>query len=171
MRISAIRISRPMRSPSIAGSIPDRAFSRRKTIFDMIEEHIEQGRELGSAFPGRYAMARTSLTGQAKAALHGFGPRQSCPVFNDPMPGNFLISAEPSSPKPMRLIDYEFASNNERSYELGVLFAEMFLRRAADRAAGRAISRHAPPFDGGARRRQSRAARRSQMGVMGSGQP
>ena len=26
----------------------------------------------------------------------------------------------------MKLIDYEFASNNERSYELGVLFAEMF---------------------------------------------
>jgi thiamine kinase-like enzyme len=26
----------------------------------------------------------------------------------------------------MKLIDYEFASNNERTYELGVLFAEMF---------------------------------------------
>src|SRR5260370_12577803 len=43
------------------------------------------------------------------------------------MPGTFLSSADSiSPPKPVRLIDYEFASNNERSYELGVLFAEMF---------------------------------------------
>jgi len=41
--------------------------------------------------------------------------------------GNFLVGAElGASPKLMKLIDYEFASNNERSYELGVLFAEMF---------------------------------------------
>ena len=42
------------------------------------------------------------------------------------MPGNFLVGTDPSAPRPMRLIDYEFASNNERSYEFGVLFAEMF---------------------------------------------
>ena len=95
-----------------------------KTIFDMIDEHIAQGRELGSAFPvdmpwleHRYA--------QAKAAFLAAG-LDIVPCFNDPMPGNFLISADSSAPKPMRLIDYEFASNNERSYELGVLFAEMF---------------------------------------------
>ena len=28
--------------------------------------------------------------------------------------------------KPMKLVDYEFASNNERAYELALLTAEMF---------------------------------------------
>lgn len=41
------------------------------------------------------------------------------------MPGNFLLDVSGAG-RPMKLIDYEFASNNERSYELGVLFAEMF---------------------------------------------
>jgi thiamine kinase-like enzyme len=30
----------------------------------------------------------------------------------------------------MRLVDYEFASNNERAYELGVFLAEMFFSEA-----------------------------------------
>jgi thiamine kinase-like enzyme len=62
---------------------------------------------------------------QAKSAFLASG-LDLVPCFNDPMPGNFLISAETGAPRPMKLIDYEFASNNERSYELGVLFAEMF---------------------------------------------
>jgi thiamine kinase-like enzyme len=95
-----------------------------KTIFDMIEEHIEQGRQLGAHFPQdlpwimhRYNQAKTAFVAS------GF---DLVPCFNDPMPGNFLIDAEIGASKPMKLIDYEFASNNERSYELGVLFAEMF---------------------------------------------
>jgi len=95
-----------------------------KTMFDMIEEHVEQGRELGSDFPEDldWIMHRYE---QAKSAFVASG-LDLVPCFNDPMPGNFLISADTAAPKPMRLIDYEFASNNERSYELGVLFAEMF---------------------------------------------
>ena len=99
--------------------------SLTKTIFDMIEEHVEQGRELGSHFPHDMSWIMHRY-GQAKAAFTASG-LDLVPCFNDPMPGNFLIAAEPGAgPKPMRLIDYEFASNNERSYELGVLFAEMF---------------------------------------------
>jgi thiamine kinase-like enzyme len=99
--------------------------SLTKTIFDMIEEHVEQGRELGSHFPHDMSWIMHRY-GQAKAAFMASG-LDLVPCFNDPMPGNFLIGAESNaSPKPMRLIDYEFASNNERSYELGVLFAEMF---------------------------------------------
>jgi thiamine kinase-like enzyme len=95
-----------------------------KTIFDMIEEHVEQGKELGSHFPQDmpWLMHRYN---QAKSAFLASG-LDLVPCFNDPMPGNFLISAEPGAQRPMKLIDYEFASNNERSYELGVLFAEMF---------------------------------------------
>lgn len=101
------------------------ALGQTKTIFDMIEEHIQQGRDLGSHFPPDMPWIEHRYQ-QAKAAFMASG-LDLVPCFNDPMPGNFLISHDPvAAPKPMRLIDYEFASNNERSYELGVLFAEMF---------------------------------------------
>ena len=96
-----------------------------KTVFDMIDEHIEQGRELGAHFPPSMPWIEHRYR-QAKAAFMASG-LDLVPCFNDPMPGNFLISDDPASdPRPMKLIDYEFASNNERAYELGVLFAEMF---------------------------------------------
>lgn len=41
---------------------------------------------------------------------------------NDPMPGNILIGEG----LPMKLVDYEFASNNDRAYELAVMVTEMF---------------------------------------------
>jgi thiamine kinase-like enzyme len=103
--------------------------SLTKTIFDMIEEHVEQGRELGSDFPHDMPWIMHRY-GQAKAAFMASG-LDVVPCFNDPMPGNFLVGVDPrAATKPMRLIDYEFASNNERSYELGVLFAEMFFDEA-----------------------------------------
>ena len=75
-----------------------------KTIFDMIEEHIEQGKELGAHFPQDmpWLMHRYN---QAKAAFLASG-LDLVPCFNDPMPGNFLISAETGAPRPMKLIDY-----------------------------------------------------------------
>lgn len=91
-----------------------------KTIFDMIEEHLDQARRFGSALPEDIAWIEHRYA-QAKAALMAAG-LDLVPCFNDPMPGNFLMGAG----KPMKLIDYEFASNNERAYELGVLFGEMF---------------------------------------------
>lgn len=122
---------------SVHGGPP---LAETKTIFDMIEEHVEQGRELGAHFPPampwilhRYA--------QAKAAFFASG-LDLVPCFNDPMPGNFLLDISGTG-RPMKLIDYEFASNNERSYELGVLFAEMFYDEAttirlAEQYCGRA---------------------------------
>lgn len=98
--------------------------SLTKTIFDMIEEHFEQAHELGSHLPEDFAWLDHQYR-RAKAAMTASGiDLVSC--FNDPMPGNFLVRAG----EPMRLIDYEFASNNERAYELGVLFAEMFYDEA-----------------------------------------
>ena len=101
------------------------ALGQTKTIFDMIEEHFQQGRDFGAHFPADLPWIEHRYR-QAKAAFMASG-LDLVPCFNDPMPGNFLISNDPvAAPKPMRLIDYEFASNNERSYELGVLFCEMF---------------------------------------------
>lgn len=94
--------------------------SLTKTIFDLIDEHFEQARSLGSSLPEDFAWLRHYYE-RARAAFTASGlDLVSC--FNDPMPGNFLVSPG----RPMKLIDYEFASTNERAYELGVLFGEMF---------------------------------------------
>jgi thiamine kinase-like enzyme len=91
-----------------------------KTMFDMIDEHLAQAGELGVRLPddaelvlGEYQVAKRALlaSGLDLAACH-----------NDPMPGNFLVADD----KPMKLVDYEFASNNERAYELALLTTEMF---------------------------------------------
>jgi thiamine kinase-like enzyme len=91
-----------------------------KTMFDMIDEHLAQAGELGVRLPedaelilGEYQEAKSALlaSGLDLAACH-----------NDPMPGNFLVA----DGKPMKLVDYEFASNNERAYELALLTTEMF---------------------------------------------
>jgi thiamine kinase-like enzyme len=91
-----------------------------KTIFDMIDEHIAQATQLGGHFPADFTWLQHHYA-DAKVAFLASG-LDIVPCFNDPIPGNFLISAD----RPMMLIDYEFASNNERTYELGVFFGEMF---------------------------------------------
>jgi len=92
-----------------------------KTVFDMIDEHIGQVAELASPVPDdavwllrQYALAR--------AALEASGlDLTSC--FNDPIAMNFMLSATAET---MLLVDYEYASNNDRCYDLGVWFGEMF---------------------------------------------
>jgi thiamine kinase-like enzyme len=57
----------------------------------------------------------------ARAALMASGI-DLVPSFNDPMPGNFMIGEDGS----IMLIDYEYASMNDRCYDLGIWFGEMF---------------------------------------------
>ena len=96
------------------------ALGLTKTIFDMIDEHALQVQELGGSRPEDWPWL-SRLYGNARAAFLASG-LDLVPCFNDPMPGNFLI--KPGAP--MKLVDYEFASMNERSYELGVWLGEMF---------------------------------------------
>lgn len=91
-----------------------------KTIFEMIEEHVDQVRELGGARPDDWAWM-WGLYQEAKARFLASG-LDLVPCFNDPMPGNFLVAPG----RPMQLVDHEFASTNERAYELGVWLGEMF---------------------------------------------
>jgi thiamine kinase-like enzyme len=91
-----------------------------KTVFDMIDEHFEQARELGSHLPSDFPWLERRYE-EAKAAMLASG-LDLVPCFNDPMPGNFL--QKPGAP--MKLVDCEFTSNNERAYELGVFIGEMF---------------------------------------------
>jgi thiamine kinase-like enzyme len=46
------------------------------------------------------------------------------------MPGNFMLS---TSRDRLLLIDYEYASNNDRCYELGIWFGEMFFEESVER--------------------------------------
>ncbi|KUI40437.1 phosphotransferase [Mycobacterium sp. GA-2829] len=94
--------------------------SGTKTMFDMIDEHLAQATEIGVRLPadwelvaGEYRVVKAALTasGLDLVACH-----------NDPMPGNFLVA----DGAPMRMVDYEFASNNERAYELALLITEKF---------------------------------------------
>ena len=91
-----------------------------KTVFDMIDEHYEQVRELGGYWPKDHAWLHRQYR-QARAALEAAG-LDLVPCFNDPMPGNFLVGEDRS----IKLIDFEYASNNERLYDLAIWSGEHF---------------------------------------------
>ncbi len=95
-----------------------------KTVFDMIDEHLSQIRELSGSLPEDWPWLSRNYE-NARAAFKASG-LDLVPCFNDPMPGNFLVKPE----APMKLVDYEFASMNERSYELGVWLGEMFFQES-----------------------------------------
>lgn len=97
-----------------------------KTVFDMIEEHYRQVRELDGYWPDDHEWLYRAYL-QARAALEASG-LDLVPCFNDPMPGNFLIGED----KSIRLIDFEYASNNERLYDLAIWSGEMFFSEDTD---------------------------------------
>ena len=99
-----------------------------KTVFDMIDEHLEQVHALGGWLPADIA-ALLARTGEARGALEASG-LDLVPCFNDPMAGNFLVDAVGG----IMLIDYEYASNNDRCYDLGIWFGEMFFEEAKELA-------------------------------------
>jgi thiamine kinase-like enzyme len=97
-----------------------------KTVFDMTDEHIEQGNEVGAIRPADFPWLLHQYT-RAKDAFVASG-LDLAPCHNDPMPGNFMVRmAADGGIQDMKLIDFEFASNNERAYELGVFVGEVFV--------------------------------------------
>lgn len=97
-----------------------------KTVFDMIEEHFDQVRQLGGHWPLDHDWLLRNYR-HARAALEASG-LDLVPCFNDPMPGNFLIGDD----KSIKLIDFEYASNNERLYDLAIWSGEMFYSEETD---------------------------------------
>lgn len=91
-----------------------------KTIFDMIDEHVAQVRDLNAPRfkDTQWVMLNMQM---ARDAMYASG-LDLVPGFNDPMPGNFMIGDD----KSIMLIDYEYASMNDRCYDLGIWFGEMF---------------------------------------------
>lgn len=106
--------------------------SKTKDVFEMTDEHIEQGNELGSIRPADFDWLMKQYN-KAKQAFMASG-LDLVPCHNDPMPGNFMVQLDDDQITDMKLIDYEFASNNERAYEIGVFLGEVFLDEATSLA-------------------------------------
>jgi thiamine kinase-like enzyme len=98
-----------------------------KTVFDMIDEHDLQVQQLYGYQPPDHAWMRRQYL-EARSALEASGV-ELAPSFNDPMPGNFMIGDD----KSVMLIDFEYASNNERLYDLAIWSGEMFFSEEIDR--------------------------------------
>ncbi|WP_145012923.1 choline kinase family protein [Pseudomonas oryzihabitans] len=91
-----------------------------KTAFDMIDEHQRQVRELGGQWPDDHAWLDRQYR-RARQALEASGV-DLAPCMNDTLAGNFMLNAAAE----VRLVDFEYASNNDRHYELALWFGEMF---------------------------------------------
>jgi thiamine kinase-like enzyme len=95
-------------------------------VFDMIEEHDRQIDELGGWRPPDYPWMMRQYR-LARSALEASGIDWA-PCFNDPMASNFMVGSD----KSIMLIDYEYASMNDRCYDLGIWFGEMFYTAAVE---------------------------------------
>lgn len=101
-----------------------------KDVFAMTDEHMEQGDAVGAIRPADYPWLRQQYQ-RAKEAFMASG-LDLAPCHNDPMPGNFMVRMSADDRLlDMRLIDFEFASNNERAYEIGVFLGEIFADETA----------------------------------------
>lgn len=103
------------------------ALTLTKTIFDMIEEHVGQVEAVGGRVPPDSAFLMRRY-GQAKAALLASG-LDLVPCMNDTLAGNFMLDGQDH----VRLVDFEYASNNERAYELALWFDEMAFSAEVER--------------------------------------
>lgn len=98
--------------------------SLTKTIFDMIDEHIAQLRQLGGDFPADFDRLCQQYR-QARQALEASG-LDVVPCYNDPTPANFLMAQDGT----ITIVDFEYASNNDRCYDLAIWCGEMFFSDA-----------------------------------------
>ena len=99
--------------------------SHTKTMFDMTQEHIDQGVELNVHRPVDFDWLIKQYS-KAQDAFLASG-LDLVPCHNDPMPGNIMVSLTDNTIENMKLIDFEYASNNERAYEIGLFLQEMFV--------------------------------------------
>lgn len=99
-----------------------------KTVFDMIDEHQRQVRELGGLWPDDHAWLDRQYR-RARQALEASGI-DLAPCMNDTLAGNFMLNAAGD----VRLVDFEYASNNDRHYELALWFGEMFFAPEMEQA-------------------------------------
>jgi thiamine kinase-like enzyme len=94
--------------------------AQTKTVFDMIDEHQQQVATLHALTPPDHAWLCLQY-GRARAALEASGI-DLAPCMNDTLAGNFMLN----DARDIMLVDFEYASNNDRYYELALWFGEMF---------------------------------------------
>lgn len=113
-----------------------------KTVFDMADEHREQVLRDGTVMPG-WVQEVLAAYDEAKARFLAAG-LDIVPCHNDPGAGNYMRFIADAS-RPMRLIDYDYASNNERSYEIGVFVGFNFFDADQTRHAIESYFGHCDP--------------------------
>ncbi|MBC8729507.1 choline kinase family protein [Paraburkholderia sp. UCT2] len=94
--------------------------AQTKTMFDMIDEHQQQVEALHAVKPLDHDWLCQQYR-RARAALEASG-LDLAPCMNDTLAGNFMLN----DAREIRLVDFEYASNNDRHYELALWFGEMF---------------------------------------------
>lgn len=93
-----------------------------KTMFDQVEEHLSQVREESIELP-KWAVDEVIPMYREVAERYEAAGLEIVAAHNDPMPGNFLLGDDGD----VILIDFDYAGNNDRAYELALVFAEMFV--------------------------------------------
>lgn len=87
--------------------------SMTKTLFDMIDEHMAQIASIGRPLqPYQVEVQERWLPIQKRYVAGGL---EIVPGHNDPNPPNFMVR----DGAPMMLIDFDYAANTDRYYELG----------------------------------------------------
>jgi thiamine kinase-like enzyme len=92
-----------------------------KTVFDMVEEHFAQLAEEDCPVPPDFPFLRRQYE-RAKRALAAAG-FETVPCFNDGLAANFMVR---DSDRDVKLIDFEYSSNNLAHYDLALWMGEMF---------------------------------------------
>lgn len=99
-----------------------------KTIFEMIDEHREQLAAMAVELPPwPRSLLQRWLPAQAAFVASGI---DLVPSHNDGNPLNYMLHEQ----GPLKIVDFDYASNNERSYEIGSL-AHAYLVDEVDRLA------------------------------------
>jgi len=92
-------------------------FSNTRTVFDMIDGHLEHLAEIGRPLRDYQSdVVRRWLPIQRRYLDAGI---DLVPGHNDMLTANYMVA----DGGPMKLVDYDFAANTDRWYELGGVFA------------------------------------------------
>ena len=134
------------------------ALPQTKTVFDMVEEHREQVLRDGTVMPA-WVHEVLAAYDEAKARFLAAG-LDIVPCHNDPGAGNYMRSITDPS-RPMKLIDYDYASNNERCLRDRRVRGLQLLRRRPDTARDRVLLRALRPAASGPACRSSGPSRTS----------
>jgi thiamine kinase-like enzyme len=101
------------------------SLSRTKTGFEQLRERLSQARQYGGRLPRDidYLMWQAA---RAEQAVNAAG-MDLCMCFNDAYVTNYMIDAN----RNVRIIDWEYASNNDPYWDLAMFSGETFLEGRA----------------------------------------